>query len=261
MYYSKSNIPKDIKKLTKNLTKLGQLHEYFFKFNYNEQFTLEDMKFENVSKDIYNKFKHLKKFLVVAINHACPMALHFCDTYPKQVLGIICYPFRFYCKESYTRRIWKFKNNKGWNHEKYDINKYLLKTNEKRFGELFNNITDEKKEIIYLNFDFGLQKQYYKIPQVFKVPTILFTRLDLDTKSIIKYNYERKEIAKMKQIITKDDALYNSMIWNFDRVKYDSQLIKKNENNNFLNIKYLVSGHETYDDVVDEVILFIEKNE
>ena len=46
----------------------------------------------------------------------------------------------------------------------------------------------------------------------------------------------------MKQIINKDDALYNSMIWNFDRIKFDAKLKKVNLSNNNLHIKYLVSN-------------------
>ena len=45
-------------------------------------------------------------------------------------------------------------------------------------------------------FDINLQKQYRKIPKKFKVPTVLYTRLDLDEKVIIKHNYDRKNIAK-----------------------------------------------------------------
>ena len=78
----------------------------------------------------------------------------------------------------------------------------------------------------------------------------------MNVEDIIKLNYERKEIAKMKQIITEDDALYNSMIWNFDRIKYDYELKRANESNNFLKIKYLVSGWEDYQDIVDNVIIF-----
>ena len=90
----------------------------------------------------------------------------------------------------------------------------------------------------------------------FNVPTVLYTRLDLDVKNIIKFNFKRKEIAEMKQIINEDDALYNSMIWNFDRIKYDAILKKANEKNDFLTIKYIVSGWENFYDIIDEVILF-----
>lgn len=93
------------------------------------------------------------------------------------------------------------------------------------------------------------------IPTKFKSNTTLFTRLDLDVKNIIKYNYDRKDVAKMKQIFTENDALQNSMIWNFDKVKYDAFL--KDNNGNKLKIKYMVSGWENLDDIVDEVKLFI----
>ena len=49
----------------------------------------------------------------------------------------------------------------------------------------------------------------------------------------------------MKQIMSKDDALLNSMIWNFDRIKFDAKLREENNNNN-LSIKYIINGWENY---------------
>ena len=263
--YNKPQIPSDLKPIIKQIKKYGKVYHYFFKFSYyGNVFHLSDLLFENVAIDIHNTFKSLKKYLIIAINHACPMGLYYADKYPKHCQGIVCYPFRFYSKESYERRIWKFKNNKGWDimvkNPKYDIDNYLLKINDARLQELFTDPQEAEKQVLYLIMDFYLQKQYYKIPKVFKTKTILYTRLDLDVPSIIKGNYKRKEIAVMKQIINESDALYNSMIWNFDRIKYDAILKNANKNNNFLKIKYLVSGWEDYNDIVDEVILFKYKN-
>ena len=239
------------------------MYNYFFKFHGNNKFELKDLLFENVTEDINNTFKHLDKYFVVAHEHACPMALHFINRYPKKIIGIICYPFRYYSLESYKRRIWKLKDNKGWEsfikNNKYDVDKYLFKINNKRFQELFlsnSSNYDVGKNIIYLVFDINLQKQYHKIPKKFKVPTVLYTRLDLDEKLVIKHNYDRKNIAKMKKLFSENDALQSSMIWNFERVKYDAKLKKRNKDTNKLKIKYLISGWEDYNDIVDEVILF-----
>ena len=248
--YNEPNISEDMIPIIKKLSKIGKVYNYFFKFSYyGNRFTLKDLEFENTAKDMYIKFKHLNKFLVVAVGHAAPYGLYFVDQYPEKCTGIICYPFRFYCKESYERRIWKVKDNKGFEmmikNKKYNVDDHLLNINEKRFKKLFINPQYDEKVLIWSIFDFNLQKQYYKIPSIFKVPTYLYTRLDLNVEDIIKLNYERKEIAKMKQIITEDDALYNSMIWNFDRIKYDYELKRANESNNFLKIKYLVSIHDS----------------
>ena len=67
------------------------------------------------------------------VEHACPMALYFVNKYPKKIAGIICYPFRYYSLESYKRRVWKLKDNKGWESLVKD-NKYDV---DKRFQELF----------------------------------------------------------------------------------------------------------------------------
>lgn len=262
--FNKPLVPDDMKPIVENLSELGVVHNYFFKFSYyGNKFSLEDLEFENVVENIYDNFKELDRFILIAINHACPYGLCFADKYPEKVIAIVCYPFRFYCKESYDRRIWKLKENKGFEllvkDKKYDVDNYLLNINEDRFSKLFNDPHDDEKQLIYLVMDVSLQRQYYKIPTLFKTLTYLYTRLDLDVQSVIKYNYERKEIAKMKQIISKDDALLNSMVWNFDRIKYDAELKKENENNKFLKIKYLITGWEDYDDIVDNVIVIIYK--
>jgi len=260
--FNKPKVTKEMKPIIKKLSKFGKVHNYFFKFHYyGNKFELKDLLFENVAKDIHDKFKHLNKYLIIAYNHACPMGLYYCDKYPNKVLGIICYPFRYYSLESYKRRIWKFKNNKGWEsfvkNKKYDVDKYLFKINNKRLQELFiDKQTNDEKTILHLVFDINLQKQYHKIPKKFKVPTVLYTRLDIDEKGIIKYNYNRRNMAKMKKLFSKNDALQASMIWNFERIKYDSKLKKANKNTNKLKIKYLVSGWEDLNDIVDEVILF-----
>ena len=80
----------------------------------------------------------------------------------------------------------------------------------------------------------------------------MYTRLDLDLPSVIEQNYKRSDIASMKKIFSENDAMQNSMVWNFERVKYDAMLKKKNKK---LRIKYLISGWENYQDVIDEVIL------
>ena len=103
--------------------------------------------------------------------------------------------------------------------------------------------------------DFYLQKRSDLIPTKFKIPTYLYTRLDLDVESIIKFNYERKEIAQMKQIMSEDDALLNSMIWNYDRIKFDARMRNENADNNNLHIKYLVTGWENFQDIVENVII------
>lgn len=61
----------------------------------------------------------------------------------------------------------------------------------------------------------------------------------------------------MKKIFSENDAMQNSMVWNFERVKYDAMLKDKNKkkHKNKLKIKYLISGWENYNDIVDEIIL------
>ena len=46
------------------------------------------------------------------------------------------------------------------------------------------------------------------------------------------------------------------MFWNFDRVKYDTKLKKVNKDNKKLQIKYLISGWENLNDIIDEIKLY-----
>ena len=262
--FDKPSISKELLPIIKNLSKLGTVFNYFFKFSYyKNKFDLDDLLFENAAADIHDKIKHLKKYIIIAHNHACPIGLYYANKYAINCVGIICFPYRFYCKESFERRIWKLKHNNGWDswvkNKEYDVDNYLFKINNTRLQKLLKNPQKEEQSILYLIMDVMLQKQHNKIPEIFKIPTILYTRLDLNAESVIKFNFKRKNIAKMKQIINEDDALYNSMIWNFDRVKYDALLKKKNKNNNNLKIKYMISGWEDNNDIVDELILFIHK--
>jgi len=74
----------------------------------------------------------------------------------------------------------------------------MININNDRLAEIIKDTDIQsitKKGILYTIFDFNLQKQHNDIPKVFKVPTYLFTRLDMDVQSIIKLNFHRKEIA------------------------------------------------------------------
>jgi hypothetical protein len=257
--YNEPIITEELKPMIKELEKIGKVHNYWFKFTYyKNKFNLKDIEFENAAIDIHEKFKQYKKIFLVSINHACPYGLYFANKYPNMCQGIICYPFRYYCKESYERRLWKLKNNKGWSIwvKNYSMDTYLLKINNKRLQELLDKGGEEEANIVYLILDFYLQKNSNLIPKIFKNKTTLYTRLDLDINLIIKYNYNRKDIAQMKKIFNENDALQNSMIWNYDRIKFDAEL-KKNNVPTKLKIKYIISGWENYLDVVDEVKLFL----
>jgi len=248
----------------------GNLYDYYFKFklyNNNEisnqqmynianpNFELKDINFKQVTNNIFKQFKHLSNIFIITIEHASPFGLYFVDKlnkkYPNKCIGIIAYPFRLYNKESLERRVWKFKENKGWNKyisKKYDVDDYMININNNRFQDILNNIKtkneyeNESRHILMMIIDYRIRRQYDKIPILFNIPTLLFTRLDMDVESIIKLNFDRKEIADMKKIVNEYDTLYNSMMWNFDRIKYDKNLIEINKINNNLKIQYIIGG-------------------
>ena len=63
----------------------------------------------------------------------------------------------------------------------------------------------------------------------------------MDSISTIKLNFDRKDIADMKGILSPDDAIYNALMWNIARVQYDKVLIELNKENNFLRIHYTIA--------------------
>lgn len=257
IFIKSEKIPKNFKLTIKKISKFGKIYNYYFNFTKNN-FNFDDLLFENVAKDINNTFSHLKSFLIISLEHACPYGLYYSYYYSKMCLGIICYPFRYYSKGSYERRFWKLKENGGYAKiiKNYDVDNYMININNERLQTLINDNTNNGKQALWYVIDFYMQKQYNKIPSKFKIPTVIYTRLDLDVISIVKQNYDRTDIASMKKIFSDNDALQQSMIWNFERVKYDSML--KNKNKKLLKIKYLISGWENNDDIVDEVILFLK---
>ena len=75
-----------------------------------------------------SKFLLLVLFHIIALEHACPFGLYYASTYSSKCKGIICYPFRYYSKGSYDRRIWKLKTNNGYAKiiKKYDVDNYMI---------------------------------------------------------------------------------------------------------------------------------------
>ena len=100
-----------------------------------------------------------------------------------------------------------------------------------------------------------LRKQFNKIPKIFKVKTYLFSRLDMDSTSTIQQNFERKAIADMKGILSPDDAIYLSMMWNIARVQYDKELIDLNKNNRFLRIHHMIEiSSDNYKQAIRQIM-------
>ena len=193
---------------------------------------------------------------MITLGHASPYGLYTVNKYPNLCQKIVCYPLRLYMQASLDRRIWKFKDQGGWKKyvsKKYDIEDYYINPSNDTVKTLLKNPGKEEIDILYHISDMMLQKQSAKIPNTFKIPTVLFTRLDMDIDSIVKLNFERKAIADMKGIVDKESALYTSMMWNFDRVKYDKNLLDKNKGNDNLQIKYYIANLENDKNLYDAV--------
>jgi len=232
----------ELKRTLKSLN--GNVNEYKFKFK-NKRFILDDLTFESVSDDIklFIDKKELSNNIIICLEESSPFGLFFANMYPEICKAIICYPLRLNTKESLDRLYHKYVEKNGWKFisENYDPIDYFFEINDERLNELFNKNGEEEKNIIDLLINLELRKQYNKIPTFFKVSTYLFSRLDMDSVSTIKLNFKRKDIAEMKGILSPDDAIYTSMMWNIARVQYDRELIELNKENNFLRIHYTIA--------------------
>jgi hypothetical protein len=201
-------LKKELKLIDKNV------HEYKFKFK-NKRYNLDDLTFESVSNDIklFIDKKELSNNIIICLEESSPYGLFFADIYPDYCKAIICYPLRLNTKESLDRLYHKYVEKNGWKYisKTYDPIKYFFEINDERLNELFDkssnkkdnekdNENNEEKNIIDLLINLQLRKQYDKIPKVFKIPTYLFTRLDMDSVSTIRLNFERKDIADMKKV-------------------------------------------------------------
>lgn len=250
----------NVEYIRERLTEYGTVNDYYPIFaDYEKPFNIKDMSFETVADDIAQKYNG-RTFIAICYSHASPYGLFFASKYPEMCKGVVAYPLRLYSQESLNRRIWKFKDRKGWEKyvsNQYDVNQYFINTTNDNFRKLIDDINEETEEILYLNFDINLQKQHAKIPRKFKTPTVLFSRLDMDMDSIIKLNFERKDIADMKHITNENEALLNSTMWNFHRVQYDKRLIENNKDNNNLKIYYIIGGIHDIRVVIDAVKMLI----
>ena len=228
----------------------GNVNEFKFKFK-NKRFILDNLTFESISNDIklFIDKKELSDCIIICLEESSPYGLFFADMYPEICKAIICYPLRLNTKESLDRLYHKYVKKNGWKFisEKYNPTDYFFEINDERLNELFDKNNKEEKIIIDLLINLQLRKQYGKIPKVYKVPTYLFSRLDMDSVSTIKLNFERKDIADMKGILSPDDAIYSSMMWNIARVQYDKELIELNKENNFLRIHYIIAFENNED--------------
>jgi hypothetical protein len=226
-------------KLKNTLEKYDEVNFYDVKFSLlNEKkldFNLEDLSFESVAKDINKKYN--KKIFLIGIEHGSAYAQFYAQKYSKYCKGLICFPLRNYTKENLQRRIYKYKNNKGWEklNNGYNINKYFLKINNERLQEIISKQNNNEKLILFLVVELELRKQYTKLTNKFTIPTILYIRQDFDYKSIISRNYKTKAIAEMKNIASENDAVIYSCIIQIQRVKEIDKIIYNNKDNLIVN--------------------------
>jgi hypothetical protein len=247
-------IPELKKKLSKEEN--GKVYEYKFKFK-NKRFALKDLTFSSVCDDIklFIDKKKLHNSIIITLEESSPYGLFFLDVYPEYCKSIICYPLRLNTKESLDRLYHKYVEKNGWKFisKTYDPIKYFFEINDEKLNELFEKYGDEEKFIIDLIINLQLRKQYDKIPKIYKVPTYLFSRLDMDSVSTIKNNFDRKDIAQMKSILSPDDAIYASMMWNIAKVQYDKDLIELNKENSNLRIHYMIGFEQDVILITDAV--------
>jgi hypothetical protein len=61
----------------------------------------------------------------------------------------------------------------------------------------------------------------------------------------------------MKGILSPDDAIYTSMMWNIAKVQYDKELMELNKENDFLRIHYYVIENEDIRLITDAIKILL----
>jgi hypothetical protein len=232
--------------LIKNLKKISNVSVYNVKFSLalkkKLNFTLDDLKFESVAQDIFDIYGKQKIFLI-GIECGSPLALYYSYHYSKYCSGVITFPLRKATKEKLDRRIHKFKENKGWEKHvstKYNVDDYFINLNNKRLQELLLKQKEKEEQlIIFLSVDLNLRKQYQKIPEICKVPTVIYIRLDLNAQAFIERNLKTAAIADMKKLTNEHDTMVYSCVVSIEMVAEIDKVVNKNLKNNNLLVQYL----------------------
>ena len=264
MYKSdqKSKFGNEITSILKNNNNI-KIHHYEFLFSCcNKDYNLDDFNHDSVAKHLNKLYSTLENKLIICIGHGSPYGLYYVNKYPEKCIGILCYPLRFYSQESYERRYWKYskEGNNGWEKyfsKKYSYEEYCKNITNEKLKILQQDDSEEARGVIFGIYDDLLQKNHALVPKIFKIPSILFTRLDMDAKQIIEGQFKRKEVADMKKYFEENDALLGSCMWNFDRVKFNLELAELNKNNNNFETHYYVDEINGQKIFMDRIRLFI----
>ena len=248
MFHSKNDYQKghnvniDLKSMIISLKKKYDVYLYYTKFHLphtDAVFSLNDMKLENVALDIHKQ--HPGKKYILGIESGSAYALYYSKQYANYCKGLLCFPLRGYTKYALERRIYKYKDNGGWERsvsKTYNIDDYFININNKRLQEIITKRkNEEEKTILMLVVDLELRKQYEKLPEIFTIPTTLFIRLDLDKSSFLERNLNNEAVSAMKKNFTEKDAIFESCFGSMSKVEWCDKLLKKNPKN--LMIHYL----------------------
>ena len=246
MFYSKNDYQKglniDLKSMITTLKKKYNVYLYYTKFHLSHTdavFSLNDMKLENVALNIHEQ--HPEKKYILGIESGSAYASYYSKQYANYCKGLLCFPLRGYTKYALERRIYKYKDNGGWERsvsKTYNIDDYFININNKRLQEIITKRkNEEEKTILMLIVDLELRKQYKKLPEIFTIPTTLFIRLDLDKTSFLERNLNNEAVSAMKKNFTEKDAIFESCFGSMSKVEWCDKLLKKNPKN--LMIHYL----------------------
>jgi hypothetical protein len=207
--------------LTKLETK-GQVYTFTSKFSRYQQFNkskkpefdkndkedfvfdLEDIKFDNLIKSVYDdiksdyQFNGIKKFIVIGLEQGCHYANYFANRYNEECLGLILIGNRRLTKDNFEKyEKQKHKFFKSENKLDNDLVHNLVLTAESKDEKLEDNL----KEIDTLDFivNLELKKQYDNLPNKMMIKTFIFNRLIKNCKlndKKIKYNNQIKLNSK-----------------------------------------------------------------
>jgi hypothetical protein len=187
---------------------------------------LDDLLFENVTKNIYNMLDKNNKYITIGINQGCHICNFFSNKYKNIITMQILFNNRRINEENYNKTIirgYRFLEIK-YNKEIAEKYKLGIQTND----DLIDKISKKKYiDLIHHTINLKIREQYEKIPITQKCKTYIFDQLVMDVNIMQDHNLKSKKTRKIKNIHTIEQAMLDHYKANMDKIKQNNNMINK----------------------------------
>lgn len=233
------------------------------------KFTLDDIKFENYSMNLYKKVSDLDdSFILIGLEESCHYALYFTNKYSSQCVGLFIIGNRRFTKENYLKSVDRSHKMIGkYFGEGYE--KYIDNINDDNLEYLLNKI-DASNNIKYLAMISyyvmnTLRSQYDDLPQRCSVPTFIYNRVTLSRDVMLEHNPKTEDVKYIKNIYSEPEAIMVHCTINMDKYT-DSQKLIGNSPKGLVKAYYIANEDfnlfiygDTKDDILEKIEIFVNK--